>query len=75
MSHQARPTFRHRRNLSGVIDSICLECLLTVASARVELEHQLNASEEAHICDPLQLHRLKAERPPSSLGSRGFETQ
>ena len=39
MIHQAKPTFRHKHNIGGALDSICCKCALTVASATVE--HQL----------------------------------
>jgi hypothetical protein len=56
MTYQEKPAFRHRYQDSG-IDSVCCECLLTVASARVE--HQLASYEEAHVCDPLDLDHLR----------------
>lgn len=31
MTYQEKPSFPHRYNKDGVIDSICSECLLTVA--------------------------------------------
>jgi hypothetical protein len=59
MINQAKPTFRHRRNRDGVIDSICCECLLTVASTVVE--QGLAQPEQAHVCDPVRLHQLRAD--------------
>jgi hypothetical protein len=58
--YQENPTFRHRRNQDSGIDSICSECLLTVASGRIELE--LSSYEEAHVCDPLRLRHLRVDR-------------
>ena len=60
MTYQDNPTFRHRHNQGSGIDSICCECLSTIASARVE--HQLASYEEAHVCDPLRLDHLKVDR-------------
>ncbi len=60
MTYQAKPTFPRRRNLDGVIDSICRECLLTVASATVEEE--LTQREQSHVCSQLRLHQLRADR-------------
>jgi hypothetical protein len=67
MTYQAKPTFPHRHNKDGVIDSICSECLLTVASVRVEGE--LAQHEEAHVCNPLRLHLLGADPLRRSLVS------
>jgi hypothetical protein len=73
MINQAKPTFRHRRNIDGFIDSICCDCLLTVASA--EVEHQLAQYDEAHVCDPHRLHQLSADRSRGTLVSRGHDAQ
>jgi hypothetical protein len=68
---QAKPTFPHRHNNDGVIDSICSECLVTIASARVEQE--LTPHEDAHICDLNRLYELGADpfRRPSLDRSYG----
>jgi hypothetical protein len=58
MSYQANPTFRHRQNSDGVIDSICCECLVTVASAHIE--YGLIHDEEAHVCDPVRINQHRA---------------
>ena len=63
MSFQTKPTFRHRQNRDGVIDSICYECLVTVASARIE--YGLVHNEEAHVCDPVRIYQLFTD--PSRL--------
>jgi hypothetical protein len=44
------PFFPHRRNADGSFDSICLKCLLTIATARTEAD--LKRHEENHICIP-----------------------
>ena len=50
MTYQAKPTFPHRHNKDGTVDSICSECLLTVATMRVERE--LTQHEEAtQVCE------------------------
>jgi hypothetical protein len=56
MSLQTKPTFRHRHNGDGVIDSICCECLMTVASASIEFG--LAKQEESHVCDTGRIYRL-----------------
>ncbi len=35
MTYQADPTFPHRHNRDGIVDSICSECLMTIASTIV----------------------------------------
>lgn len=52
MTYQAKPTFPHRHNKDGTVDSICSECLLTVATVRDERE--LTQHEEVHVCDPYE---------------------
>lgn len=42
--------FKYRENLDGTIDSICLACLETVASASAESD--LKSFESDHICNP-----------------------
>jgi squalene cyclase len=41
--------FRHRHNLDGRWDSICLSCYFTTAMTATELE--LLPSEQQHVCD------------------------
>jgi len=67
MSFQTKPTFRHRHSLDGIIDSICCECLLTVASASIE--YGLIRHEEAHVCDPVRLNQLRADLSCNSSSS------
>jgi hypothetical protein len=58
------PAFPHRINRDGSFDSICVKCLLTVASAR--MEEELTIHEINHVCDPLILHQRAFDRthPP-----------
>jgi len=70
MTDQTKPTFPHRNNKNGVIDSICSECLLTVASVRVERE--LAQHEAAHVCNPLRLHLLGADQFRQSFVGRSL---
>jgi hypothetical protein len=71
MTYQANPTFPHRHNKNGVIDSICSECLVTVASARDEDE--LRRLEQAHVCSPVRLYQLGSDPGRRFLlsGNRG----
>ena len=57
MTDQENPTFRHRDNRDKGIDSVCCECLVTVASARVEI--QLASYEATHVCDTQRLAHLR----------------
>jgi len=50
--------FPHRRNKDGTMDSICLDCYLTIATA--ETEDQLEVAEDAHIC------AMKLRKPQSN---------
>jgi hypothetical protein len=59
MINQERPTFPHRHNRDGVVDSICSECLATIASTMDERE--LERHERAHVCDPVRLYQLGAD--------------
>ena len=60
--------FVHRENSDGTIDSICLICFLTVATAQTEPE--LVSVEASHQCDPYELatlkHRLGADHQQES---------
>jgi hypothetical protein len=42
-------TFVHRRNSNRTVDSICTQCVATVA--RREKEEDLAGAEAAHVCD------------------------
>lgn len=48
--------FAHRANEDGTIDSICRECLATVATSQWEAD--LEKAEQAHVCDPAELERF-----------------
>jgi hypothetical protein len=48
MAHSREPFFPHRRNPDGSFDSICLSCLLTIASHKTEDE--LVLAEINHVC-------------------------
>ena len=54
------PFFPHRRNRDGSIDSICLKCLLTIATARNEAD--LDLHDKNHICLPLILSQRAFDR-------------
>ena len=54
------PFFPHRRKADGSFDSICLKCLLTIASARTEAD--LKRHEENHICNPSFLFQQAFDR-------------
>jgi hypothetical protein len=41
------------------VDSICSDCLVTIASAKDEDE--LARLEQAHVCDPVRLYQLGAD--------------
>lgn len=45
--------FKHRENIDGTTDSICLACLETVASA--EADSDLKRHELEHTCNPQTL--------------------
>ena len=48
MAYSREPFFPHRRNRDGSFDSICLDCLLTIASHKTEDE--LVVAEKTHVC-------------------------
>ena len=54
------PFFPHRRNRDGSIDSICLKCLLTIATVRNELD--LHLHDKNHICLPSILSQRAFDR-------------
>jgi hypothetical protein len=49
--------FAHRNNPDGTIDSICRECLLTIASSQWEAD--LERAESSHKCDPHRVEELR----------------
>jgi len=67
MAYEIRPTFPHRHNRDGMVDSICSECLATIAST--SNEHDLERHEQAHVCDPIRLCQLGADRSRRALVS------
>jgi hypothetical protein len=67
MFYQAKPTFRHRQSRDGVIDSVCCECLRTVASARIE--YGLIQNEQVHVCDPVRVYQLWADPSRRSIAA------
>jgi hypothetical protein len=50
-------TFPHRHNEDGSFDSICTTCFATVATE--ENEAKLRLYELAHICNSLQVARIR----------------
>jgi hypothetical protein len=52
------PYFPHRFNQDGMWESICSECFLTVAKAKIEKE--LEAHEKDHVCKGLDLKAVYA---------------
>lgn len=49
--------FAHRSNRNGTTDTICRQCLATVATATWEAE--LERAEHRHACDPGMLQHFK----------------
>lgn len=49
------PSFAHRYNRNGTIDSICKSCFATIATSNWEFA--LEQKELAHSCDPHTLER------------------
>jgi len=54
------PFFPHRRNRDGSVDSICLKCLLTIASSRTEAD--LAKHDKYHVCNPSALSQAALNR-------------
>lgn len=50
--------FAHRFNRNGTTDTICRQCLATVATATWEAE--LERAERAHACDPWAAQHFKS---------------
>ena len=61
------PFYPHRRNRDGSIDSICLKCLLTVASARIEAD--LHLHDKNHVCMPSILSQRAFDRARENGGN------
>lgn len=60
MDFPTTPSFAHRHNRNGTIDSICKNCFLTVASSNWEFA--LEPKELAHSCDPAILEKYHGRR-------------
>jgi hypothetical protein len=56
MLSNATPSFSYRHNEDGSHDSICMGCLVTVASAM--REGLLARHEATHVCNPIRLYQL-----------------
>lgn len=52
-----KPRFMRRTNTNGMMDSICRQCFVTVATARNETD--LDEPEQCHVCNPMLLKRWK----------------
>jgi hypothetical protein len=72
MTFQAKPAFPHRHNSDGLVDSICSDCLLTIASVSDELESTCH--EQVRVCDPVRIYQFwgLARQPasPMSIATR-----
>jgi hypothetical protein len=55
------PHFLHRFNHEGNWESMCSECFLTVAKAKLETD--LEAHEENHVCEGQDLKGIFSPRP------------
>lgn len=55
MALSREPFYPHRRKSDGSFDSICMNCLLTIASSRDEQE--LVAAEKVHVCQTVPLSK------------------
>jgi hypothetical protein len=53
--------FVHRNNSDGTIDSICTECIMVIATSR--LEGDLLEDEDGHKCDAIRLEYLHQVMP------------
>jgi hypothetical protein len=65
MLSNATPSFSYRHNEDGSHDSICMGCLVTVAS--VMSEGLLARHEATHVCNPIRLHLLSQRDSQRSL--------
>jgi hypothetical protein len=65
MQSTATPKFTYRQNEDGSRDSICMGCLVTVAS--VMSEGLLARHEATHVCNPIRLYQLGQRDSQSSL--------
>ena len=61
MAPSRAPFYPHRRKSDGSFDSICLNCLLTIASSCDEQE--LVAAEKVHVCQSVPLSKRDHKVP------------
>jgi hypothetical protein len=54
--------FLRRHNEDETHDSICRECLATIATVRNEID--LDRQESAHVCNPVNLYRINQACTP-----------
>lgn len=52
-----RPSFLRHVNTNGIVDSVCRNCYVTVASATKESE--LEEPERTHVCNPYLVEHWK----------------
>jgi len=72
MFYQTKPAFRHRYNRDCVIESICTECLVTVATA--SNEYGLARNEASHVCDPHRIRQLIGDQARHSTSAASSAT-
>jgi hypothetical protein len=56
------PRFIHEKKADGGFDSICIGCVVLVASAK--REDDLIPYESTHVCDPIRLYQVGQGRVP-----------
>jgi hypothetical protein len=64
--------YPHRRNRDGSLDSICITCLVTVATGKSETE--LGELEKVHVCDPVFLGDRRGYIPPYARWSANMSS-
>jgi len=57
--HSPEPKFDYRKNKDDTIDSICLQCFLTVCSCAGSCEDSCAPAEREHKCHPLDVARVR----------------
>jgi hypothetical protein len=77
MFARTKSTYANRNNQEGLHESICSDCLATVAS--VSNARELTSKEAAHVCSPVRMsqlterwnaHAVESRRPqPPSRGN------
>jgi hypothetical protein len=69
MANDPRKFYPHRQNPDGSIDSICLRCFATVATAMDVRE--LHSYDKTHVCDATAIvHRSGSNRAGRNLPSQ-----